>query len=141
MVANTGSLAPIPVPDEVTRPFWDAAREGRLVIQRCLDCRRYYHPPQVICPRCVSSTLEFQPVSGRGTVHSYSIMRDRRVMGFEDRVPYVTVLVELEEQPLLTMVTNLLDAAPEDVRIGLPVEVTFQKLTEEITLPQFRLVR
>ncbi len=111
------------------------------MIQRCLDCRRYYHPPQVICPRCVSSTLEFQPVSGRGTVHSYSIMRDRRVMGFEDRVPYVTVLVELEEQPLLTMVTNLLDAAPEDVRIGLPVEVTFQKLTEEITLPQFRLVR
>lgn len=141
-MAETGvSLPPLPVPDELTKPFWDAAREGRLHIQRCQSCRRYYHPPQVICPKCVSSSLEFEAVSGKGTIHSFSVMRDQRVQGFEEKVPYITVLVELEEQPLLTIVTNLPDAAPEDVRIGLRVEVWFERLTDEITLPQFRLAR
>src|SRR5262245_63427792 len=141
MTTPAGALPPLPEPDETSRPFWEAAREGRLVIQRCAACRRYHHPPAVICPDCGSSNLRFEPVSGRGTIYSYSIMYDRRVLGFEDRVPYVTLVVELAEQPLLMLVTNLVGAGPTDVKIGLPVEVTFEKITDEVTLPQFRLVR
>ena len=65
-------------------------------------------------------------------------MRDQRVQGFEDHVPYVCAFIELEEQPLLIMITNIVQAAPEDVRIGMPVQVTFEPLTDAITLPQFR---
>ena len=140
MTSDSRVLPPLPVPDELTKPFWEAANRGRLVIQRCRECRRFYHPPQVVCPTCIESTLSFEEVSGRGTLYSFSIMRDQRVRGFEDKVPYVNVMVELEEQPLLMMVAILDGVTPEDVVIGSPLAVTFQRLTDDIALPQFRLV-
>ncbi len=140
-MTTSASRQPVPVPDELTQPYWDAARAGKLVLQRCQQCRQYYHPPQVLCDRCVSSTLAFEQVSGRGTIYSYSVMYAQRVQGFEDRVPYNMVVVELAEQPGLTMVTNLVEAENDELRVGAPVELTFEKLTDEITLPQFRLVR
>jgi uncharacterized OB-fold protein len=111
------------------------------VIQRCRATRRYFHPPQLVCPCCGACDLDFEAVSGRGTIYSFVVMRDQRVQGFEDRVPYVNVWVELEEQPLLLLVSNLVGADLEDVLIGRPVEVRFEKLTDEITLPQFELLR
>ena len=140
MTSDSSVLPPLPVPDELTKPFWEAANQGRLVIQRCRECQQYYHPPQVVCPTCIESILSFEEVSGRGTVYSFSVMRDQRVRGFEDKVPYVNVMVELEEQPLLMMVAILDGVAPEGVVIGSSVEVTFQRLTADIALPQFRLV-
>ncbi len=77
-------------------------------------------------------------MSGKGTVYTFVVMRDQRVRGFQDRVPYVNVWVELEEQPFLTVVANLVDAEPKEARIGMPVEVTFERLTEDVALPQFR---
>lgn len=141
MTDQPRTLPPLPVPDEITRPYWEAARRGELAIQRCQVCRRYFHPPEVICTACGAEQLAFEPVSGRGTVYTYCVMYDRRVHGFTDRVPYVSLWVELVEQPLLIVVSNLVEAGPEDVRIGLPVEVTFERLTDEITLPQFRPAR
>jgi uncharacterized OB-fold protein len=132
------ALPPLPVPGEDSRGYWEAAREGRLAIQRCAACRRWFHPPGVICTHCGSEKLAFEPVSGRGQVYSYSVMYDKRVRGFEERVPYVSAWVELEEQPLLIVVANVYDLAPEAVRIGLPVEVFFEKITDAVTLPQFR---
>jgi uncharacterized OB-fold protein len=82
--------------------------------------------------------LRFEEVSGKGTVYTFSVMNDKRVRGFEDRLPYVAVWVELEEQPLLITLGNLVQTTPEDVRIGLPVEVVFENLTSTITLPQYR---
>ena len=134
-------LPPLPVPDEVSARFWDAAREGRLVIQRCGRSGRSFHPPVHVCTCCGQSDLQFERVRGRGVIYSFVVMRDQRVQGFEDRVPYVNVWVELEEQPHLVLVTNLVDAELSDVAIGAPVEVSFEKLSDEITLPQFRLVR
>jgi len=90
---------------------------------------------------CGKSDLKFEQVRGRGVIYSFVVMRDQRVQGFEDRVPYLNVWVELEEQPHLVLVTNLVDADLADVAIGAPVEVTFEKMTDEITLPQFRLVQ
>lgn len=134
-------LPPLPVPDLATEPYWAAAREGRLAIQRCGGCRRYHHPPGAICTACGSEEMAFEDVSGRGTVYAFSVMHDRRVYGFEDRVPYVNLVVELVEQPLLTVVSNLVEGGAQDVRIGMPVEVVFERLTDEVTLPQFRPAR
>jgi uncharacterized OB-fold protein len=138
---TTEVLPPLPVPDVVSQPFWDAARDGRLVIQRCRRTGRFQHPPQVLCLCCAEPDLHFEPVSGRGTVHSFVVMHDPRVRGFEHRVPYVNLWVELEEQPFLVLVANLVESGPETIDIGTPVEVVFERLTDEITLPQFRVGR
>jgi uncharacterized protein len=80
------------------------------------------------------------PVSGRGTVYSYTVMHQPNIAGFEKEVPYINVLVELDEQPRLFMVSYLPISEREKIRIGGPVEVTFEKIDHEVTLPQFRLV-
>ena len=130
---------PIPVPDEITAGFWDAARGRRLVIQRCADCAGYQHPPFPVCQACGSESLAYAPVSGRGTVRSFTISRDNPVPGF-DGGTMILVDVELVERPGLRMQTNVLDAAPGDLRIGAPVEVAWEELDEGAVLPQFRMV-
>ena len=129
---------PIPAPTSLTEPFWAAARERRLAIQRCEQCGRFHHPPQPMCPDCHANSLSFETVSGRGTVYEYTIMRDARVQGFSESIPYACVAVELAEQPGLLVVGNLVGASPEDARVGLRVEVTFEEIGEGFVLPQFR---
>jgi uncharacterized protein len=131
----------LPAVNELTRPFWDAAREGSLAIQRCRACGYYNHPPKPLCDRCLSPELRFEQVSGSGTVWSYTVMHQQSVSGFEQSVPYLTALVELDEQPMLLMLTNLPGTLAEEIRIGARVQVTFQRLNEEIALPQFEAVR
>ena len=130
----------VPLPDLLTQPYWDAARAGRLEIQRCGACGRWQHPPQALCLGCGSSDLSFQAVSGKGRIHSFAIMRHDHYPSFRDRLPYVNLWVELDEQPFLIVIANLLEAAPEEAAIGKPVEVVFQEISDEITLPQFRLI-
>jgi uncharacterized OB-fold protein len=117
-----------PAITDLTRPLWDAAREGHLVIQRCAACRRYNHPPRTSCDACLSTDLAFEAVSGRGAVWSFAVMHQKSVAGFEDAVPYLTALVELEEQPLLLLVTNLPGVDPASLRIGDRVHVVFEPL-------------
>ena len=140
-MTGPGRLAkPIPAPDALTEPYWDAARREVLAIQRCSDCRLYIHPPDAVCPACNSEALAFETVSGRGRVYSYTVVRDNVTRGFEDQAPYVVALIELEEQERLIVVTNLLGLAPDRVRVGLPVAVEFEAIGEGIRLPQFRVV-
>ena len=129
-----------PVITDLTRPFWDAAAEGRLAIQRCSSCGYWNHPPRDACDACLSESLSFEPVSGEGTVWSYSAMHQESVAGFEEEVPYLTALVELDDQPMLLLVTNLPGATPQSVRIGQRVRVTFEPLGDELSLPQFTVV-
>jgi hypothetical protein len=124
---------------DLTRPFWDAAREGRLAIQRCADCAHYNHPPRTACDACLSTNLAYVDVSGRGAVWSFTVMRQKSVAGFEDAVPYLTALIELDEQPLLLLVTNLPGADPATLRIGDRVHVAFEPLGDGLMLPQFSL--
>ena len=131
-------LRPVPVPTALTEPFWAAARGRKLAIQQCLPCRRYNHPPLPMCPQCHSTRLAFQAVTGRGSVYEYTIMRDYRVQGFQDAIPYACVAVELDEQPGLLVVGNLVEAPVDQARVGLPVEVTFEELGDGFLLPQFR---
>ncbi len=127
----------VPQVNDLTRPFWEAANQGRLAIQRCGACGYYNHPPKPLCDRCLSADLHFEDVSGLGTIWSYTVMHQKSVAGFEDSVPYVTALVELDEQPLLLLTTNLPGIEASDVRIGTRVQVSFQRLNDEIALPQF----
>lgn len=127
----------MPVVSDLTRPFWDAAATGRLVIQRCRDCGYYNHPPREACDACLSNRLAFEPVSGGGTVWSYSVMHQKSVAGFEECVPYLTALVELDEQPMLLLVTNLPGLPVDAVSISQRVYVTFEQMEGGLVLPQF----
>ncbi len=129
---------PLPVPDELTRPFWEAAAERRLVVQRCGACGFWQQPPSPLCQRCGGTDLAFQPVSGRGHVYTYATMYQKNVAGFEAAVPYVNLVVELDEQPLLLMLTDLPAADAGWVQIGAPVQVTFEPLPDGRLLPQWR---
>jgi len=132
---------PLPLPDELTAPFWQATNEHRLAIQRCCKCRRWNHAPTLMCPSCGSAELEFEPVSGRATLYSWTVIHDPPAPGFVTMLPLIVGLVELEEQEKLVLACNLVGTDPELLRIGLPLEVAFADVASDITLPEFRPVR
>ncbi len=125
----------LPEPTPETRHFWDGTREGELRLQRCADCDRAYFPPRPFCPGCGTRDVEIFRASGRGRLYSY-VISHRAAPGFE--APYSIAVVELVEGPRL--MTNVVDCpqTPEALELGMPVEVTFSRQTDEITLPLFR---
>jgi len=127
---------PLPEITPVMRPFWDAARRHELVVQRCAGCGLHRFPARDICSRCLSRSTDWAPVTGRGTVFSWTVMHQVYHPGFADEVPYAVVVVELEEGARL--VSNLVGCPIGDIVAGLPVEVTFEDVTPEVTLPKFR---
>jgi len=132
---------PIPVPNEWTRPFWDAAKAGQLRLQRCQACRRFQHPPYPTCVNCMSIELAFEPVRGEGAIYAYTIMYHAGDRRFASAIPYASIIVELDEAPGALMAGNLLEAPYTEAKVGRRVEVVFEPLNEHITLPQFRLAR
>ena len=131
---------PLPVADDLSQPFWEAAKQQRLVVQRCRECGYFNHPPRPACDACQSQQLQFEPVSGQGTIYSFTVMHQPNVAGFEDQIPYINILVELEEQPLLFMVSNLPASDLDKIKIGGQVEVSFEEVDPDTALPQFRPV-
>jgi uncharacterized OB-fold protein len=132
-------IRPIPVPNEWTKPFWDAAKAGLLKLQRCQACRRFQHPPYPTCVNCMAIDLAFEAVSGKGTIYTYTIMYHTGDQRFAAAVPYASIIVELDDAPGALLAANLLDAAYTEAKVGRRVEVVFEKLNDDITLPQFRL--
>jgi uncharacterized OB-fold protein len=130
-------MRPPPQPDEITRSYWEAAAEGRLVLQRCEDCGRLQYPPEIVCSYCSHQGFELTEVSGRATLYSFALVERPFHAGFVNRVPYVLALVELDEQPGLRMLTNLLDTDPEALEIGMELELCFEQIGE-MRVPQFR---
>ncbi|MCY3880839.1 MAG: OB-fold domain-containing protein [Chloroflexi bacterium] len=138
MSAGSASVSkPVPVPDEITAPFWEAANRGVLAIQHCSACERYVHPPAAVCPHCQATDLRFREVSGRARVYTHTIVRDNVTQGFAPDEPYVIGIIELVEQERLVLVANVVGVRPEDVSVGMPLRVTFERLNDEIALPQF----
>jgi len=115
--------------------FWKSVRAHELALQRCSSCGAFRYYPAPICPECWSRDFAWEPVSGRGVVYSFTWVY-RPAMGFENDVPYAYALVELEEGPVLP--TNVVNVGVETLRIGLPVEVAYLDLTDEVTIPQFQ---
>jgi uncharacterized protein len=126
----------LPTPDDETRPFWDAAREGRLLIKRCASCGRAHHYPRPFCPYCWSRDVDWEVAAGIGTVYTFSVVHKNDLPPFNERVPYVAAIVELDEGP--RMMTNVVDCDIDDVAVGMPVEVTFLTIDENVAIPVFR---
>ena len=121
-----------PKPTPLSAPFWEAAREQRLVLQRC-DKGHYRWTPQLLCDQCHSEVYSWDEVSGRGTVYSWTMVHRAPLPSFP--APYVVAVVELEEGPL--MLSTIVDWTREDLEIGRAVKVRWQKLDDEITLYPF----
>ena len=130
---------PIPVPNDWTKPFWEAAKRHSLELQRCQSCGSFQHPPYATCVKCVSVDLKFEPVRGAGSIYAYTIMHHTGDKRFASAVPYASIIVELDDAPGALMAGNLLGAPCTEAKVGRRVEVVFEKLNDEITLPQFRL--
>jgi uncharacterized OB-fold protein len=128
---------PRPGPDDTSRFFWDGAGAGRLLVQRCAACARFQHPPDVACIHCQSTDLVPTAVSGHGVLYSYAVVDRAFHAGFVDAVPYVVALVELDEQPGLRLLTNIVGAAAASLTVGMAVEVAFEQ-RGDVWLPQFR---
>jgi len=122
-----------PTVTQDTRCFWDAVKERRLVIQRCAACGVLRHPPRPMCPHCNALEWDVIEACGRGTVYSFVVPRHPQFPFME--YPYTVALVELEEGTRL--VTNIVGVGPDAVRIGMPVEVTFEEFDGGLVLPQF----
>ena len=129
---------PRPRIDTVSRGFWDNAREQRLTVQRCDDCAHLHFPGSPVCPKCLSEKQSWVPVSGRGTLLSWVRFHRAYWDGFRTDLPYLVALVGLEEGPML--VSNIVGGTPDDPTIGRKVEVVFEKVDDDVTLPKFRVV-
>jgi uncharacterized OB-fold protein len=129
-------LKPLPVPSPESQAFWDACRRHELRLPRCSACSAYWFPPSGVCPECLSDQFEWTLASGRGEVFSFVVMHRVYHKGFADDVPYPIALVALEEGP--HFLSNVVDCPPEELRIGMPVQVVFDDVTAEHTLPKFR---
>ena len=129
---------PLPQVSPEMAPFFEAARRHALVVQRCAGCGALRFPARSICSTCLSREATWVPVSGRGAVFSFAIMHQAVHPGFAAETPYAVVVIQLDEGPRL--LSNLVDCPTADVRIGQPVEVVFDDVTPEVTLPKFRPV-
>ncbi len=130
----------LPAADEWSEPYWDGTKRHQLMVQRCQGCGYYNHPPVFVCLGCKDrdAVLAFEEVSGKGTVHSWFIHHDTQVGGFEDKIPYMVIAVELAEQPRLYLVGNVLNCPYDQVEMGMPVELVWESVNDEVSLPQFQ---
>ena len=126
----------IPTPTSETAPYWEGCRQHQLRIQCCTSCHQYQFFPRIYCSKCFSENVEWVNASGRAKLLSFTIVRRPVSPAFADQVPYVVALVTLEEGP--QMMTNIVGCAPEDVTIGMPLEVTFEDWSQTISIPKFR---
>ncbi len=119
-----------------TRPFWEGCKGHQLLVQRCSSCDSYQFYPRGVCSSCMSGDLEWIKASGKGKVFSYSVVHVNRTPQWAEQVPYVVAYVELDEG--VRMFSNIVGCDPQEVRIGMPVEVTFDDLNDEVAVPLFR---
>lgn len=134
MTGTDGRNWPRPTPE--TAVYWDGCRDGKLMIQRCSACGHYQFYPRLVCTECMRTPVEWVQASGRGTVVSYTVVRQAISDAYAAQVPYVVALIRLDEGP--TLMSNVIDGDPERMTIGMPVEVVFETWSEDLTVPKFR---
>jgi len=130
------SAKPIPAVTPDLAPFFEAAKRGQLVVQKCGGCGKLRFPARTLCSSCLSEEASWTPVSGRGEVFSFNIMHQVYHPGFAAETPYAVVVVKLEEGA--KMISNLVGVEPKAIRCGMAIEVVFEKVSDEVTLPKFR---
>lgn len=127
---------PLPPMAPWTEPYWSAARNHQLLIQQCDACGRYIFYPRRRCPTCFSAEIGWVEASGRARVRAYTVVQNNAPSAFLEEMPFVIAIVELEEG--VPMTTNIVGCDPQEVYTEMPVEVVFEELTPEVTLPKFR---
>lgn len=132
---------PLPVPQPESDYYWESAANGKLVIQRCKDCGDAQFYPRVFCTVCSSRAVDWIQSSGKGTLFTFAIVHQPPHPGFADDVPYITAIVELEEGVKMPSQVIGIDPDPEKLSIGMALEVVFEKATDAISLPKFRLAK
>lgn len=136
MSAPNNIAKPIPEPDEQSQPFFAGGATGQLMITRCRACQAYLSPEVRVCTKCLGEELEWAPSSGRATLHTFGVMHQRYHPGFEPEIPYNIAVVELEEGPRMS--TNIVGCRNEELRVGMPLAVTFDQVADGVFLPKFR---
>jgi uncharacterized OB-fold protein len=126
----------LPTPDNETQPFWDAAKDERLLIKRCNACGEYHFYPRPFCPHCWSEDVEWFEASGRATLYTWSVVHRNDLPPFGDRIPYVAAIAELEEGP--RMMTNVVDCEFDALEMGMALEAVYYPTSEDVTIVQFR---
>jgi uncharacterized protein len=129
---------PLPVIEKWNAPYWQAAKRHEFVAQRCRACGYVHLPPGPVCTNCLSDDQDWVPLSGKGTINSYGVYHQQWHPGFADAMPYNVALIELAEGPQI--ISQVIGCENDALACGLPVEVTFDDVTPEVTLPKFRLV-
>ncbi len=127
-------LQPHPTPDD--REFWEGARRGELRIQHCTTCGRHQHYARMLCHHCCAATLEWVTASGRGTVYSFTVVRQNGVPPFNERVPFVVATIDLDEDGA-RVIAAMPEVAPEDAHVGMRVRATFRPANDEYGFVDF----
>ena len=130
-----------PLPHPMTpeaKPFWDGCRAEKLMLPRCEDCGHVFFYPRILCPRCHSRRVGWMQASGRGKLHSFEIAYQAFQKAWKIKPPYVLAMIELDEGPRMMSNVIGIEPLPENLPVGLPLEVTWEKQSDDITLPLFR---
>ena len=132
----SGYRKPAPRINPDNARFWESAHQGTLRLPRCKDCAAWHWPPGPACPTCFSGRLDWAEAEGHGTVSAWTAVHKDWFPAFRDDIPYAVAQIELAEGVRLT--ADIVDCPAEELRVGLPVEVVFDRVTETLTLPRFR---
>lgn len=132
-------IKPLPVPSKWSQPFWDGAKQHKLLLKKCTKCGTIDHPPYLYCTECWAEEHEWIETSGRGKIYAFTTVMLGAPLLFTDDIPYTIAMVDLAEGP--RMLTTIVEAKPEELSIGMEVEVVFDDVTEEMSLPRFRPLR
>ena len=131
---------PIPDPDPMSKPFFDGAKEGKLMLPRCTTCNKVHFYPRMLCPYCHSSQIEWMEASGVGYIHTYAVQH-RAFGGWADEAPFVTAYIDLAEgDRIFTVLRGVDPEKPEEIEIGAKVQVEFDEANEDVSIPFWRVV-
>ena len=135
---NTAYNRPLPEPQKWSLEFWKGTKQHEFLLKRCKDCGNIDHPPYMHCTECSSTNYEWFKASGMGKIYSFSTTYVGAPPLFADEQPYTMAMIDLAEGP--RMLTQIVGSKPEDIKIGLDVEVVFKDVTDEVTLVMFKIV-
>ncbi len=130
---------PPPMANNDAVPWWRAAAEHRLVVQRCSECSHLRLPPTPVCPQCRSADADWQEISGKGELYTFTVVH--RPVAADQALPFVIAVIELEGAQGLRMISNIVDTPPEELEIGLAVEVVWEDMSPDLAVPRFRVAR
>ena len=139
-MAEVDVRKPLPAITTEAKPFWDGAAQQKLVMQRCQACNAWVWTPRPACNECGSEKIEWTPMSGKGQVYSFTVIRQiagrAASLAFQNDIPYVVAWVDLDEGP--RMITNIIGCPVEDVKLGMKVSVAFEQASKDVWLPKFK---